>query len=66
MDSFNNPSPLFPGNLPDGSQDGSLFFDLDHTKRFAALYRIAWNPRGFVEVLSMVGGRFVGDGWMVI
>eukprot|EP00434_Breviolum_minutum_P020289 symbB.v1.2.017892.t1/scaffold1405.1/size120932/6 len=23
-------------------EDGSLFFDLDHTKRFAALYRIDW------------------------
>lgn len=48
---------LFSHNGPDGSQDGSLFFDLDHTKRFAALYRIAWIPRGS-RGLSMVGGLF--------
>lgn len=40
------PISSFSRNGPDGSQDGSLFFDLDHTKRFAALYRIAWNPWG--------------------
>lgn len=45
-----------PISSSDGSQDGSLFFDLDHTKRFAALYRIAWIPRGS-RGLSMVGGR---------
>ena len=48
---------LFSRNGPDGSQDGSLFFDLDHTKRFAALYRIAWIPWGSRR-LSMVGGLF--------
>ena len=37
------------------SQDGSLLFDLDHTKRFAALYRIAWIPGwGWVERRGLV------------
>lgn len=54
---------VFSLNGPDGSQDGSLFFDLDHTKRFAALYRIAWIPRGS-RGLSMVGGLFRFRRWM--